>query len=120
MRIKPTVVIAGLMVLGLLAFLISQASVDRPGTQSVQDDIITVTVSTTEANASATYQIRFTEGADAEHEIQHIYETLSSVPGVGHISLDPSSLQLTVTYSDAVIDEGVIRQRLTAAGYVSS
>jgi copper chaperone CopZ len=75
-------------------------------------------VNAVETNASTSYQIRFTEGSDAEHEIQHIYETLSGVPGVGHISLDSRTLQLSVTYDDAAVDEGTIGQRLTTAGYV--
>jgi copper chaperone CopZ len=112
--------IAGLMVLGLLAFLVSQASIDRPGTQSVRDDVITMTVSAIQTDATASFQIRLVEGSDAEHEIQHVYENLSGVPGVGQMSLDATTLRLEVAYDDSVVDEETIRQRLAAAGFVGS
>jgi hypothetical protein len=117
-RIKPAYIIAAAVLIVAVGFIIVQSSTKNPGARSVEDDSVTVTIGAVETNATLFYQIKLLEGSDPEHEVQHVFETLADLPGVGDVSLDMQTLELAVTYDDAVIADPPIRERLLEAGYL--
>jgi len=119
-RIKPAHLVLVLIAIIFAVFALPQILADQPGARSTSGSLITETINVTETDSSATFTVKLQEsGAGAEHEADHIFESLAGIPGVGNATFDTESLQLTVAYDSATIAEEPIRQRLLAAGYVT-
>ncbi len=117
-RIKPPHIIVAIVLVVFAVLLVPQVLTDQPGARSVKGNVITETIGVVETNATTVYQVKLVEGLDPEHESQHMFEALAGLPGIGKASLDTQSLELTVAYDDAVIDDAPIRERLMDAGYI--
>ena len=117
-RIKPPQIIL-VVVLVVLAFLaIPRLAMEKAGSRSVSDEVISQVIGSGDTNASADFQVKLLEGSDAEHESTHIFEPLVGLAGIGKVDLNAESLVLTVTFDDAVIDQDTIRGKLVEAGYL--
>ena len=90
----------------------------QPGSIATKGDLMTMTVSRTEPNATAVFDITLLEGGDAAHESSHIFDTLETAPGVASLAFDTKALTLTVAYDASVVSEESLRQQLAASGYV--
>ena len=119
MKIKPNHIVIAVVAIIIAAFALPQILADAPGARSVQDNVITETIGVVETNATAVFAINLLEGGDAEHESTHVFEALLGVPGVGKASLNTDTLELTVAYDAAGMDEIYIRERLVEAGYIT-
>ena len=117
-RIRPRHAVVAIIALVFAVAVVPRAFTDQPGTRKVQGTEVAVTIAAVKTNAVARYRTRLTEGGDPQHEIQHMVEALTGLPGVGEAALDAETLELAVTYDDSVIDDGPIRDRLMEAGYV--
>jgi hypothetical protein len=117
-RIKPAYIVIAVVVLVAVGFVVANMVAEQPGERVVDEGTVTETIAVVETNSTAVFEVRLLEGADAEHESEHMFESLAELPGIGEASLDTQSLQFTVAYDDAAIDEDTIRTRLMDAGYL--
>jgi len=90
----------------------------QPGSIASEGDLMTMTVSRVEPNATAVFDITLLEGGDAAHESSHIFDSLETVPGVASLTFDTKALTLSVAYDASVISEESLRRQLAASGYV--
>lgn len=90
----------------------------QPGSIATEGDLMTMTVSRTEPNATSVFDITLLEGGDAAHESSHLFDSLESAPGVASLAFDTKALTLTVAYDASVVSEESLRQQLAASGYV--
>lgn len=100
-----------------ISVMIYQAVTDPPGKRVQDGQVVTEIISTAKGDATATFGITLTEGADALHEADHVFDTIQS-EAIERASLDISTLDLRVAYDSALIAEGDIRQMLGAKGYL--
>ncbi|MDO8847635.1 MAG: hypothetical protein Q7W51_04530 [Coriobacteriia bacterium] len=91
----------------------------QPGSLATEGDTITMTVSRTEPNATAVFDITLLEGGDAAHESSHIFQSLESAPGVATLAFDTQALTLTVAFDASIVSADSLRQQLAASGYVT-
>lgn len=117
-RIKPQYIILGVVLVIAALLVIPQLLTYQPGERVVEENMVTETIGVVETNTTATYQVGLVEGSDPEHESDHMFESLADLPGVGTASLDTQTLELTVNYDDASVDEAAIKDRLLNAGYI--
>lgn len=118
-RLRPShIALASVLAVFAIA-MIPQVFSDRPGARRVRGAVVTEVVGTAQTNATVAYQVKLVEGSDAEHEADHMFQALAGLPGIGKVSLDTRSLQLTVAYDDASGDTAAIRERLLGSGYLS-
>jgi copper chaperone CopZ len=120
MKIKPVHIVLGFGVLLIAVLALPQLLADAPGAKSTAGSVVTQTVAVIDTDATAAYPMSLLEGSDAEHELDHVVEALTGIPGVGKASLDTETLELTVAYDGSLIDDTVIRQALAGAGYVAA
>lgn len=106
-------IIVGVVAIGAM-LIVSNCS--RIGETTQNGDVISITLSRANADAEVTYTISLIEGTDAAHEAAHIFETVDT-PAVEKVSLNVSTLALTVAYDSSAITEAEIAGRLTEAGY---
>lgn len=117
MKLRPWhLLIAFTLVAVAMTALVTGGS--QPGSIATEGDLMTMTVSRTEPNATAVFTITLQEGGDAAHESSHIFDTLESTPGVASLAFDTKALTLTVAYDASVISEASLRQQLATSGYV--
>jgi len=117
-KVKPAHIVVAIAV-GLTAiFALPQILADQPGARSVSGSVVSETIGVNDTNATVDYTVRLLEGSDAQHESDHIFDSLAGLPGVGKAHLDTGSLQLTIEYDDSVIAPEPIRARLVDAGYL--
>ena len=119
MRVKPTLLIWGIGIVLIAAVLIYQATSNLPGKRVQDGDLITLTISTVEPNATATFDITLQEGGDAAHEADHVFKSIDNMAGIASATFNTNTLTLEVRYNGSKISEAGIRQLLADSGYVS-
>jgi copper chaperone CopZ len=119
MKVKPAYIILAAVLVVVAVLAVPRLLADAPGAKSKQGTLVTQTIAVTDTNATAVYSMNMVEGTDAEHELDHVVEALTGIPGVGKASLDTQSLELTVLYDGTLIDDAPIQQALAGAGYIS-
>ncbi|MDA3935743.1 MAG: cupredoxin domain-containing protein [Actinomycetota bacterium] len=117
-RIKPPHIILAVVVIVVAAFSLPQIFTEQVGTLSVQGNTVTKTLGSGDTNATAVFQVRLLEGSDPEHESEHIFGSISGLPGLGDAVLDVDTLELTVNYDDTAIGDLSVRDMLVSAGYL--
>lgn len=109
--------LALITVVAVVAIAFVAVGGDQPGSLKRDGSSITTTVSRTEPDATATFDIVLLEGGDAEHESAHIFDSLR-FDAISSVTLNTETLQLTVAYDSKAISEDGIRQALAQAGYI--
>ena len=117
-KIKPAHLIIAFMLIAFALFVLPQVLRDQPGARKTSGTLVTETIGLTETNSSADYTLRLLEGSDAEHEADHIFESLTGLPGVGKATFDTATLVLTVEFDTSAIDERAVGDRLMGSGYL--
>jgi hypothetical protein len=118
MKIKPAYIIVGIVIVVVAVFALPRLFAEAPGSRSTSGSEITETITVTDTDAEATFNVVLIEGADAEHESSHMFEALAGIVGVGQATLDTETLELTVAYDSSAVGDSIIREQLVTAGYI--
>lgn len=107
-------IIVAAVLLPLGAYLITA---DQPGKTERAGDVITKTLGTANANASATFDITLQEGGDPAHESDHVFEAVK-LPAVESATFNIATSKMEVRYDSAQIDEPTLGSALAMSGYM--
>jgi copper chaperone CopZ len=101
----------------VLTWLVISAA-GMPGNSRSGDGFIEQVVGDAEARATVTLPLALKEG-DPQHEATHVFQAVSSVPGIRAARLMLAEKTLVVTYDPRRLPESGVRGALQASGYLA-